>query len=165
VLNKLDRGSSVVLLKLTGPRPGVGLGWWRKSAQTGTAVARHPAFGGFPHEGYLAEQFFGIVGNTIKLNRKGFESVEPLMVGHGREGYLLYVFQAKAGNGRILGSGLDLLSENPESAYLLNEFINYVKSRRFKPKGTLNIPTAKALLATSAGTPSSADKPGLSPIR
>ena len=69
-----------------------------------------------------------------------YKSVEPLMAGHGCKGYLLYVFQAKAANGKILASGLDLLSDKPEAAYLLNEFINYVKSDKFKPTGILKIP-------------------------
>ena len=142
VSTRLQQGSSVILLGLPGPNPGVELGWWVKNAQTGTSVARHPAFGGFPHEGYLGEQFFRMVQSTIKAGQKGFESVEPLMVGNGSDGYLLHAFQAKAGRGKILGTGLDLLSETPESAYLLNEFIGYVKSDQFDPEGILSISTS-----------------------
>lgn len=143
VLSGLEKGKSVILLELTGPKPRVTLGWWMKSNQTGTAIAKHPAFGTFPHSGYLDEVFFRMVKNAIKMKSGGFNSVEPLMVGHGNEGYLLYVFQAKAGNGKILGSGFNLLSGNSESVYLLNEFIKYVKSERFKPKGTLGIAKQK----------------------
>jgi hypothetical protein len=133
----LDQGSSVILLGLPGPSPGVELGWWRKNAQTGTAVARHPAFGDFPHEGYLGEQLFRLVQSTMRVGYEGFSHVEPLMLGHGTDGYLLHVFQAKAGKGRLLGAGLDLLSDRPESVFLLDQFIEYARSDRFDPKGAL----------------------------
>ena len=59
------------------------------------------------------------------------------MVGHGSQGYLAHVFQAKASNGRLFASGLNLLSENPESVYLLHQFIEYVRSPYFNPQGHL----------------------------
>ena len=144
VLNALDQDKSVILFKLIGPNPGVKLGWWDKNDQTGAAVAKHPVFGSFPHDGYLNELFFRMVKNTFRLEDGRFNSVEPLMVGHGIQGYLLYAFQAKAGKGKILGLGLDLLSENPESVFLLNEIITYVQSKGFQPERVLDIKVAKA---------------------
>ena len=140
VLNGLEEGKAVLLLDLIGPRPGRKLGWWWKTTgQSGTTVAKHEAFGDFPHQGYFNELFFRMVGSTIKLDGTAFKSVEPLMAGVGNDGYLLYVFQAKVGKGRLLGSGLDLLSEKPESTYLLDEFIKYVRSSSFKPKGSIEL--------------------------
>ena len=144
VLEALQRRKSVILLKLSGPRPGVRPGWWSKSAQAGTAIADHPAFGDFPCAGYLNELFFRIVNTTVRMNGGGFKSVEPLMVGHGREGYLTHVFQARAGRGKILASGLDLLADHPESIWLLDQFIRYVRSERFKPTGAIDLALAKA---------------------
>ena len=135
----LKQGKNVLLLRLTGPSPGVNVGWWGQGPQTGTAIARHPAFGGFPHDGYLNELLFRILGNTVKAGQPSFQSVEPLMVGSGQLGYLVHVFQAKAGMGKVLGSGLYLLSDKPEAAWLLDEFIKYVQSDRFEPAGTLDI--------------------------
>jgi len=54
-------------------------------------------------------------------------------------GFNLHVFQAKAANGRVLASGLDLLSDNPESVYLLDRFIRYAKSPQFDPTGEFNL--------------------------
>ena len=57
------------------------------------------------------------------------------MVGDGTLGYLIHVFQAKAGKGKLLASGLDLLGDKPEAACLLDQFLNYVQSDRFQPAG------------------------------
>jgi hypothetical protein len=138
----LKDGKAVILLRLRGPSPGVQVSWWVQGPQTGTAVARHPAFGGFPHEGYLNELLFPILGSTVKAGHPSFRSVEPLMVSAGQLGYLIHVFQAKAGRGKVLGSGLHLLSDRPEAAWLLDEFIQYVQSDRFVPTGTLDIERA-----------------------
>ncbi len=133
----LDQGKNVLLLKLISPSPGTKLGWWGKSDQTGTAVADHPAFGDLPHDGYLNELFFRMLQSAVSMRDGSLSSVEPLMVGHGSNGYMLYAFQARAANGKLLGSGLDLLSGNPESAYVLDQVIAYMKSERFQPKGVL----------------------------
>ena len=42
---------TVLMLRLPGEAPGVQLGWWAISKQAGTAIARHPAFSDFPHDG------------------------------------------------------------------------------------------------------------------
>jgi hypothetical protein len=57
--------------------------------------------------------------------------------------YLAHVFQAKAGKGKLMACGLDVLSEHPEAACLLNEFIDYVRSPWFDPQGQLDLDTAK----------------------
>ena len=80
-----------------------------------------------------------------------FRNVEPLMVGIGREtgyafgtlgyplGFNLYAFQARAEKGKLLATGLNLMSENPEAVYLLDQFIRYAQSEKFAPQGTLDI--------------------------
>ena len=108
-----------------------------------------PAFGDFPHDGYLNELWFRIVDTTVRAGLPGIKSVEPLMVGDGRIGYLIHVFQAKAGKGKLLASGLDLLSDKPEAAYLLDQFIQYVQSDRFQPSGTLDLEQAATDWETS----------------
>jgi len=143
-VNALEQGKRVLLLKLVGQNPGVGLGWWGTGPQTGTAVARHPAFGDFPHDGYLNELFFRLISHAVPLGDGGYEHVEPLMVGRGNLGYLLHVFEAKAGRGKLFASGLNLLSGTPEADYLLDQFIQYVRSDRFDPAGTLDLAREKA---------------------
>jgi hypothetical protein len=139
----LCQGKDVLLLRLTGPAPGVKLGWWGLSKQCGTAIAEHPAFGDFPHDGYLNELWFRILDTAVPAGMTGLKSVEPLMVGDGQSGYLIHVFQAKAGKGKLLASGLDLLGDKPEAAWLLDQFVQYVRSDRFQPVGTLDLRQAE----------------------
>ena len=143
----LAGGKSVVLVALGGPRPGLHPGWWligHGGAQTGIAVADHPAFGDFPHQGYLNHLFFRLVKSTVKCRDEGYRGVEKLMVNRGKWplGYLAHVFQAKAGKGKLLASGLNLLSDNVEAVHLLDQFIRYARSDRFQPRGTFGTEAA-----------------------
>jgi beta-galactosidase len=136
--NALEQGKTVLLLRLPGVAPGVQLGWWAIGYQAGTAIARHPAFGDFPHDGYVNELLFRLLGHAVSASDEALHQVEPLMVSRGSAGYLLDVFQAKAGRGKLLASGLNLLSEDPEAVYLLDRFIRYARSPQFQPRGTLD---------------------------
>lgn len=138
MIHALDQGKTVVLLRLPGVAPGVELGWWSIREQAGTAIARHPVFGGFPHHGCVDELLFRLLGRTVSLNDEAVHQVEPLMAGRGSAGYLLHVFQARAGKGRLLASGLELLSPNPEAIWLLDQFVRYVRSPAFQPQGTFD---------------------------
>jgi len=51
---------------------------------------------------------------------------------------MLDVFQAQAGKGKLLVSGLNLLSTNVESVYLLDQFIKYARSRKFQSAGAID---------------------------
>lgn len=135
----LQAGKAVLLLHLPGEAPGVQLGWWAISKQAGTAIARQPAFGDFPNDGYLDELWFRLIDRTVSPADGALHHVEPLMVGRGNAGYLLHVFQARAGQGKLLASGLNLLSENPEAEYLLGQLIRYARSDQFQPQGTLDL--------------------------
>jgi len=143
----LGKGKSVVMLGLRGTAPGLHPGWWligHGGEQTGIAVADHVSFGDFPHQGHLNHLFFRIVKDTVKCNEEAYRGVEKLMINRGRwpQGYLAHVFQAKAGKGKLLASGLNLLGEHTEAAYLLDQFIRYARSDRFRPKGTFGTEAA-----------------------
>ena len=129
----LHAGKSILLLHLNGPSPGTTLGWWTMHNQRGTMVKHHPAFGDFPHEGFMGEQMFRLAGRTLPLYKVENQPVEPLMAGSGRQGYLAHVFQAKVGNGKVLASGLNLLQDIPEALHLLDNFIKYTLSDLFSP--------------------------------
>ena len=155
VLEALEQGKSVVCLSLPGYntlRPGVRLGWWQVTNQTGTAIAAHPALGDFPHDGYLDQGWFRLVDKAEKLDPgHKFRTVEPIIVGIGRQtgyrfgtlgyplGFNLYAFQARVGRGNLLSAGLKLASDDPEAVYLLDQFIRYAGSERFDPQGALSL--------------------------
>jgi hypothetical protein len=133
-------------------QPGTALTAWSISNQTGTAIANHPAFGDFPNQGYLDQGWFRLVDKAEKLDPgHKLRGVEPLMVGIGRAtgysfgtlgyplGFNLYAFQARAGRGKLLATGLNLVGDNPEAVYLLDQFIRYVRSDKFAPQGTFDL--------------------------
>lgn len=130
---------------------GTRLGWWRAKHQAGTAPAEHPAWRDFPHKGYLDPGLFRLVDHAEKLDPgHHFHSVEPLMVGIGRDtsyhfgtlGYPLrfnlYLFQARIGKGSLLDSGLKLRTDKPEAICLLDQLVRYASSEQFAPRGTLD---------------------------
>jgi hypothetical protein len=155
VLESLREGKSVICLSLPGfniLRPGTSLAEWAVSSQAGTAIASHPAFGDFPNSGYLDQGWFRLVDTAEKLDSgHRFKHVEPLMVGIGRAtgysfgtlgyplGFNLYAFQTRVGQGRLLSTGLNLASDNPEAVYLLDQFIAYARSTQFRPTGNLDL--------------------------
>jgi len=158
VSEALQQGKSVVCLSLPGYNlfnPGYHLGEWASggvSNQAGTAIADHPAFGTFPHGRSLDQGWFRLLDTAEKLDEgHSFRHVEPLMVGIGRYssygfgttgyplGFNLYAFQARAGQGKLLASGWNLGSDNPESVSLLDQFIRYAQSAEFQPKGTFDL--------------------------
>ncbi|MDP3849136.1 MAG: glycoside hydrolase family 2 TIM barrel-domain containing protein [Luteolibacter sp.] len=154
----LEQGKTVISLTLPGYdtlQPGTKLGVWYPdgvSNQAGTAIADHPAFGDFPHGRFLDQGWFRLIDTAEKLDAgHKFRDVEPLMVGIGRKGaykygtsgyplgFNLYVFQARAGRGKLLASGLNLVSDNPEAVYLLDQFIRHTRSPGFQPGGTFDL--------------------------
>ena len=136
----LATGRRVLLISNTAGRPNVSLGWWSMGNQVGTALARHPALGDFPHEGYLSPLLFRILKLGKKLPLAGMLPDEMLVVGEGRDDYFLYAGEARSGNGRVLMTfGLDLLSGTPEGTCLLDGMIRYARSDAFKPKGVVGM--------------------------
>ena len=119
----------VVMIGGTEGPPNVQLGWWWIGNQTGTAFAHHPAFGNFPHDGYISPLWFRLIKQGLPVAKtKPFEQLEYLAVGEGRNDYFMYAAQATVGQkGSILMThGIDLLSAHPEAMYLLDQILEYV---------------------------------------
>ncbi len=136
----LAAGKCAILI--TGPagKPDVSLGWWWMGTQVGTAFASHPALGDFPHEGYLSPLAFRILKRGKALPYDGLRPEEMMIVGEGLDGYFVYAAEARMEAGRVLMTfGLDLLSDTPEGACLLDGMIRYVRSDVFHPKGAVNL--------------------------
>ena len=119
----------VVIIGKADGSPNVKLGWWWIGNQTGTAFARHSAFGDFPHDGYINPLWFRLIKNGMPItNPMPFENLEYLALGEGREGYFMYAALATAGQkGKILMTqGLDILSGTPEATYLFDQMLQYI---------------------------------------
>ena len=121
----------VVLIGNADGQPNIALGWWWIGDQTGTAFARHPAFGDFPHNSYISPLWFRLIkkGRPI-TNPIPYENMEYLAIGEGRDGYFMYAAQATVGKKGIIlmTHGLDILSGTPEAMYLLDQMLEYIDS-------------------------------------
>ena len=117
------------------------LGWWSMENQVGTALAKHPALGDFPHEGYLSPLAFRILKTGVPLPLAGMRPDDVFVVGEGRDKFFLYAGQARCDRGRLLICvGLDLLSGTPEGTCLLDGLIRHARSEAFQPKGVVRLP-------------------------
>ncbi|MCX6923105.1 MAG: hypothetical protein NT154_07840, partial [Verrucomicrobia bacterium] len=126
----LASGKRVILINKTTGNPNVNLGWWAMGQQVGTAFARHPALGEFPHEGFLSPLAFRILKSGLKLpSLAGIRPEEMFVVGEGLDSYFLYAAEARVNGGRVLMTfGLDLLSGHPEGNCILDGLIRYAQS-------------------------------------
>ena len=137
----ISLGRTVVLLEPTLPAPNVKLEWWWIGDQAGTAMAKHPVFGDFPHSGTLSPLWFGIVKHAEVLQPDDvYCKAEPLMVGEGILGYSHYLSQARIGQARLLrADGLDFVqTDAPANAWLLDQLLDYARSAAFAPQTTLD---------------------------
>lgn len=143
----LASGKRVLLLNRIGGKPNVSLGWWSMGEQVGTAFARHPALGDFPHAGVLSPLAFRIVQTGMRLPAlPGLRPEEMFIVGEGLDNFYLYAGEARSGPGRVLVTfGLDLLSGFPEANCLLDGLIRYALSDEFHPQGEISLPPPAAV--------------------
>ena len=148
----LKGGGKVLLLGLgdfSPLEPGVWLGWWGPNDQRGTAMAESQAFGDFPAEGGMPSfAIFRILHDTVLLQGRLLNHVDPLMVTLSRGNYSMSVFQTRVGTGKLFATGLDLSSGRPEGPYLLDQFARYVESDRFQPQAEMAPDDLQAILAS-----------------
>ncbi len=136
----LAAGKRVLLINGTSGKPNVSLGWWSMGNQVGTAFAKHPALGDFPHDGTLSPLSFRMLKQGKSLPFAGLLPDDMLVVGEGGNGYFLYAGGARSDKGRVLMTfGLDLLSGTPEGTCLLDGLIRHVRSDAFNPKGVAQL--------------------------
>ena len=148
-------GKRIILINPAAGKPNVSLGWWSMGEQVGTAFARHPALGDFPHEGCLSPLAFRILKKGRKLPAfPGLRPDEMFVVGEGLDSYFLYAGEARIERGRALMTfGLDLFAGYPEGTCLLDGLIRYARSDAFDPRGEIS------LAAVSAGLPKDGREP------
>ena len=123
------RGQRTIQLDGCGGQPNVKLGWWWMGSQVGMALREHPVFGTFPHGGVLDELLFRIVKKGRRLPVSGVEKDGLYAVGEGGSDCYLYLGERKADKA-LLVFGLDVLSDTPEGAALLDALIDYCKANR-----------------------------------
>lgn len=129
-----QKGKRGIMIGPSEGEPNVKLGWWSLGDQIGTAFARHPVFGDFPHDGKLSPLWFRLIkrGHELPIDPK-FGDFQHFAVGEGQKQYFTYICQKKGPDGQqlLITRGVDLLADTPEGAYLLDAMMDYAKSDAF----------------------------------
>lgn len=104
----------------------------------------HPGLAQFPTEMHSDWQWWHLTKNSKAVDVDAYSNLNTIVeavdnfVGNRR---LAYIFEAKVGNGKLIFSAMDLLSENvadkPEVAQMLTSLRSYMDSDKFNPSFTL----------------------------
>ena len=107
-------------------------GWWWIGKQVGTAVVRHPILGDFPYEPYLSPLLFRILKEGTPLPVAGVRADELVIAGEGFDSCCLYLSDSVTATGahHVRISGIDVLSDTPEGAALLDAVLTYLRTMR-----------------------------------
>lgn len=113
---------------------------------------KHPALADFPTEYHSNWQWWDAMSHSGAINLSSFPAeINPIVRvidDWVTNRPLALVFEAKVGNGKILVSGIDLLSGaaiRPEAQQLLFSLKKYMAGSQFNPKAELNMDQLKGL--------------------
>ena len=122
-------GRNLILVSNQAGAPNYRLGWWWIGKQAGTAFVRHPALGDFPYEPSLSPLHFRIVHEGTVLPVAGFGEDDFIAVGEGATDAQLYLAaKVRPDGGReVFVSGLDVMSDLPESVSLFNNLVRWAE--------------------------------------
>lgn len=118
----------------------------------------HPAFADFPTSDHSDLQWWQLVNHAQVMHLEAFPAdfrplVQPIDTWF-LDRRLASVFEAKAGNGRIIVSSLhltpDSLSDNPAGKQLLYSLEKYMQSDKFHPKQEISIEKIQDLITRSS---------------
>lgn len=137
LLDANRKGRRGIMIGPAGGEPNIKLGWWSLGDQIGTAFARHPVFGDFPHDGKLSPLWFRLIKRGLPLPiAPEFGEFQHFAVGEGQKQYFSYICQKEGPDGQrlLITQGVDLLADTPEGAFLLDAMIDYAQSDAFLAK-------------------------------
>ncbi len=116
--------------------------------------ASHPALSGFPNDGHSDWQWWTIAKNARVMDLDSIPGATPIVgvvdnFTSNRD--LALVTEATCGKGKLLISGVDLLSDNvksdPARAALLRSLAAYMKGSDFTPRGRINPSDLKRIVS------------------
>jgi hypothetical protein len=117
---------------------------------------KHPAFNDFPTQKFSNYQWWDAMSHSspIKLDSvaKGLNPILRVIDDWVTARSLGLIFECKVGNGKLLVSGIDLLSNNetrPEARQLLYSLKNYMSKDSFDPKNLVESGKIKSLFKTN----------------
>ncbi len=121
---------------------------WDGGGPSGTIVdLKHPAMSDFPSDGWCDLQFYPLIqkSKTILLNplQTKFEPLIRCIDRPTRLADRAYLFEASAGRGKLLVSGLNfgeaLKAGDPAATFLFDRLVRYALGSDFKPKASLPV--------------------------
>jgi hypothetical protein len=112
----------------------------------------HPALAAFPNEGFSDYEWWDIVSTCDAINMHDFPAdfrpIVHLIDDWFTNRKLGLLFEAKAGNGKIVVCSADLqtgLSHRPAAAQFRQSLLEYMASDNFNPEQTLDISFVREL--------------------
>lgn len=112
----------------------------------GTIVHDHPLMSRFPHDGKSNWQWYHLVDKTSAIGLDSVPQIKPIVEvidNFNRAKKLAYAFEARIGKGKLFVSSFRLQEKydikRPESAYLLQQTIQYLMSEEFDPTARLSV--------------------------
>ena len=94
----------------------------------GMVFEKSPLLAGLPQEDFLSPLHFRMVKEGLPLPVAGFRGEDLVVYGEGGESCYLYLAcrTLPGGNRHVLVAGLDILSDRPESAALLDGIVRWL---------------------------------------
>jgi hypothetical protein len=105
----------------------------------------HPAFNHFPTDMHTNWQWWDLCKQSKTMVTDSIEGITPLVENVDnfmKNRQLCSVFEARSGNGALVFSSMDILSDlenRPVARQLLHSLLEYMKSDAFKPSGELAV--------------------------
>lgn len=166
LISKIERGGRIIVLDdlTSAGRWPAAYGVWGNSFGTnyGTLIENHPALEGFLHEGYCYLQFQGLLDGAgwFVLDELADE-ILPIISAVSTEGgnhpakaihYLGSLMEFRIGEGYVLLTTFNALSERPESAFFLDRLLRYTCGPHFTPERKVARALVEELFKPKEGT-------------
>lgn len=121
---------------------------WERVSEVGTmgllVNPSHPAFSFFPTEFHSNWQWWDLCKNsqTMDYNNLDIQPLVRVIDNYYKNRNLTNLFEVKVGNGKLIFSSIDLISnldERIEAKQLRNSMMQYMKSSQFDPKKNMTM--------------------------
>ena len=123
----LALGRNVISVSNWSGSPNIALGRWWMGSQLGMVLADTPVLAKLPHQGVLNPLLFRIVKEgAAELPLSDVKGADYRIVGEGRDACYLYLAETSLPGGakRFTVSGLDIVSDTPEGATILDGMLD-----------------------------------------
>ena len=126
-----------------------------------TVVSDHPLMRNFPHDGFCAMQFRGMMtkAKSAILDTRGIphDPIIDIASSYKNAHREAMLFEYRIGAGKLLVSTMAMSDTDPAAAWLKAEMLNYAQSTDFSPKYYISIPTLISLSGCSTSTSTDSD--------